>query len=165
MRRFRTPAIPLTLAVTLALTTPAFGATALPRESYAVAAAQIVLPSSDPHRVTRATIDKAKHDARLTLANGNRFAVVYPAGDDKLLVDMLIKHHVHPIYAKRPAVHHTLRYVAAGVVAVLLLIGAGVWAYTRGRPQERFDEQPTAPPADPRADGDDEPEPSPDAGE
>jgi hypothetical protein len=164
MRRFRTPAIPLTLAVTLALTTPAFAATALPRETYAVAAAQIALPTGNPQRVTRATIDKAKHHARLTLANGKRFEVDYPAADDKLLVDTLIKHHVHPIYAKRPAVHHTLRYVAAGVVAVLLLIGAGVWAYTRGRPQERSDVPPTAPAGDPHSGSDDQAEPSPDAG-
>lgn len=161
MRRLATPAITLSLALALALTSPAFAATTIPVESYALAKEQIALPNGNPQRVTRATIDKAKHHARLTLADGKRFEVDYPAADDKLLVDTLIKHHVHPIYTKRPAVHHTLRYVAAGVVAVLLLIGAGVWAYTRGRPQERSD----LPPAPPAAEGDDQPEPAPDNGE
>ena len=70
---------------------------------------------------------------RVTLANGSRPFVSYPAADDKQLVDNLLRHHITVVYAKKPAVHHTLRYVAAGVVAVLLLIGGGVWFYTRGR--------------------------------
>jgi hypothetical protein len=76
---------------------------------------------------------------RVTLANGSRPLVSYPAGDDKQLVDNLLHHHIPVVYAKKPAVHHTLRYVAAGVVAVLLLIGGGVWFYTRGRPEPGTD--------------------------
>ena len=76
---------------------------------------------------------------RVTLANGSRPFISYPAADDKQLVDNLLHHHIPVVYAKKPAVHHTLRYVAAGVVAVLLLIGGGVWFYTRGRQEPEPD--------------------------
>jgi hypothetical protein len=78
-------------------------------------------------------VDKAKHHVRATLANGSRPLVTYPSADDKQLVDNLLHHHIAVIYARKPAPHHTLRYIAAGVVLVLLLIGGGVWFYTRGR--------------------------------
>ncbi len=138
----RTPTRLLALAATvamLALAAPALAAAPKPTESYATLLTQIAAKPGNPQRVTRATVDKADHHVRVTLANGARPLVSYPAAQDKYLVDTLIHHGIKPVYTKRPAVHHTLRYIAAGVVVVLLLIGAGVWFYTRGRPQDDAD--------------------------
>jgi len=127
----------LALARTGLVATPvALAAAPAPTETYAVLLTQIDAKKGSPQRVVAATVDKADHHVRVTLANGSRPLVRYPASDDRLLVDTLLHHGVTPVYAKRPAVHHTLRYIAAGVVAVLLLIGGGVWFYTRGRPQD-----------------------------
>ena len=107
---------------------------------------QLGAKRGSPQRITAATLDKADHHVRLTLASGARPLASYPAGKDKFLVDTLLRNGIKPVYTKRAVVHHTLRYIAGGVVAVLLLIGAGVWFYTRGRPQDPDtpDAQPTA---------------------
>jgi hypothetical protein len=136
MLRPVTRSLTLALVGLLALAPLALGAAPAPTESYATLLTQIDAKQGSPQRVTAATVDKPDHHVRVTLANGSRPLVSYPAAQDKFLVDTLIKHGVKPVYTKRPAVHHTLRYVAGGVVVVLLLIGAGVWFYTRGRPQD-----------------------------
>jgi hypothetical protein len=86
--------------------------------------------------VTVAYVDEETHDVRVILKNGTEQLVVYPAADHRVLVDSLLHHGVKPIYTKHKAaakpVHHVLRYIAAGVVVVLLLVGGGVWMYTRG---------------------------------
>ena len=146
MPRHRSRVVPLVLvgllalapalAAALVLGPVALAAAPAPTESYAKLLTQIDAKPPDPQRVTRATLDKTDHHVRVTLADGSRPLVSYPAAQDKFLVDTLIQHGVKPVYSKRPAVHHTLRYIAAAVVVVLLLIGAGVWFYTRGRPQD-----------------------------
>lgn len=100
-------------------------------ETYATLQKQI-----DSRQVTLAYVDEETHDVRVTLKDGTRQLVVFPAADHKVLVDSLLHHGVKPIYTKHThaakPVHHVLRYIAAGVVVVLLLVGAGVWMYTRG---------------------------------
>jgi hypothetical protein len=144
----RPAARPLCLALVtlLALAPAALAAAPAPTETYATLLTQIDAKTGSSDRVTAATLDKADHHVRVTLANGARPLVSYPPGEDKFLVDTLLHHRIKVVYTKPPAVHHTLRYVAAGVVVVLLLIGAGVWFYTRGRP-----DAPDAPPAAPAA--------------
>jgi len=138
MPRTRLRAAALACALTLTLLSPAaaIAAAAAPSESYATMLRQVAAPKGDPQRVVAATIDKVKHHVRLTLADGTRPLVSYPPADDKTLVDTLLHHHVKVVYAKKPAVHHTLRYIAGGVVIVVLLIGAGVWVYTRGQARD-----------------------------
>ena len=134
MRRLRAPLSALLLAAMLAgVPSLALAAAPAPTESYATLLKQIAAKAGSPDRVIAATIDKTHHHIRVTLANQSRPLVSYPVAQDKVLVDTLLHHHIKVIYAKKPAVHHTLRYVAAGVVVVLLLIGGGVWFYTRGR--------------------------------
>jgi hypothetical protein len=130
----------------LVLTPVAFAAAPAPTENYATLLTQLDAKRGSPQRITAATLDKADHHVRLTLADGARPLASYPAGKDKFLVDTLLRNGIKPVYTKRAVVHHTLRYIAGGVVAVLLLIGAGVWFYTRGRPQDPDtpDAQPTA---------------------
>ena len=129
---------PLALLALLALPAVALAAAPLPTETYASLLRQLSAKKGDPQRVTAATVDAHRHHIRVTLADGSRPLVSYPAAQDKFLIDTLLHHHIKPKYTvtKKKAVHHVLRYIAAGVVAVLLLIGAGVWVYTRGREQE-----------------------------
>ena len=144
MRRFRSSLLALALCGVLAGAPAAFAVTAAPTESYATLLTQIAAKKGSPERVTAATIDKTNHHVRVTLANGTRPLSAYPAADDKLLVDNLLHHHIPIVYSKGKAVHHTLRYVAAGVVVVLLLIGGGVWFYTRGRIEPETDSDTSA---------------------
>jgi hypothetical protein len=144
MGRLRYPLLALALTGLLAGTPMAIAAAPAPTEPYSTLLSQIAAKKGSPESVTAATVDKTHHHVRVTLVNGSRPLVSYPAGDDKQLVDNLLHHHIPVIYAKKKALHHTLRYIAAGVVVVLLLIGGGVWFYTRGRPQ-------TGPGADTRA--------------
>jgi hypothetical protein len=142
MLRSAQRALCLALVTLLALAPAALAAAPAPTETYAMLLTQLNAKTGSGDRVTGATLDKADHHVRITLANGARPLVSYPPGDDRFLVDTLLHHGVKVVYTKPPAVHHTLRYIAAGVVAVLLLIGAGVWFYTRGRT-----DTPDAPPA------------------
>jgi hypothetical protein len=114
---------PLAIAATPAIT-----------ESYAALVHQI-----DTGQVVIAHVNEADHHVHVTLKNGNKEFVSFPAAQHKTLVDSLLHHGVTPIFTKSKTtattpkpVHHVLRYVAAGVVVVLLLIGGGVWVYTRG---------------------------------
>lgn len=123
----------------------AFAAEPVSTESYATLLHQI-----DSGQVAVAHVNEATHDIGVTLKDGTKQKVVYPATDHKVLIDTLLHHGVTPIYTahKHTAkpVHHVLRYIAAGVVVVLLLIGGGVWAYTRGprkRPPDASDAPPT----------------------
>jgi hypothetical protein len=136
MRRAQALLLPFALFALLALTPPAFAAAPVPTESYTTLLHQLAAKKGDPQSVIAATVDKKKHHIRVTLANNTRPLVSYPASQDKFLIDTLLRHHIKPKYTvTKKAVHHVLRYIAAGIVAVLLLIGAGVWVYTRGRPQ------------------------------
>jgi hypothetical protein len=113
---------PLALAATPAIT-----------ESYAALVHQI-----NTGKVVVAHVNEGDHHISVTLRNGNREFVSFPPAQHKILVDSLFHHGVKPIFTstthtqKAKPVHHVLRYVAAGVVVVLLLIGGGVWVYTRG---------------------------------
>ena len=128
------------LLVTLAIAPAALAQAPAPTESYATLLKQLAAKAGSSQRVTAATLDKADH-------HGSRPLVSYPPAKDKFLVDSLIRDGITPVYTKRVVVHHTLRYIAAGVVVVLLLIGAGVWFYTRGRPHDA--DTPDAAPATP----------------
>ena len=132
MRPTRVLAALLVFASLLVACSPALAASD-GYEPYSTLLTQIAAKKGSPDSVIAATVDKLHHHVRVTLENGSRPLVSYPAADDKSLVDSLLHHKITVIYAKKPAVHHVLRYVAGGVVIVLLLIGGGVWYYTRGR--------------------------------
>jgi hypothetical protein len=137
MRRAQALLLPVALVAVLALTPPTLAAAPVPTESYTTLLHQLAAKKGDPQSVIAATVDKGKHHIRVTLANNTRPLVSYPPAQDKFLIDTLLRHHIKPKYTvTKKAVHHVLRYIAAGVVAVILLIGAGVWVYTRGRPRE-----------------------------
>jgi len=128
MRRARALLVLLCL---LAYASVALAASQTATESYHALVQQI-----DARQVVSAHVNEETHHVSVTLKNGTDEFVIYPAADHKVLVDALIHHGVTPVFVKKTAqakpVHHVLRYVAGGVVIVLLLIGGGVWAYTRG---------------------------------
>jgi hypothetical protein len=144
MRRLRVTFVTLSLVAMLASPALAIAAAPAATENYVTLLSQINAPKGSPDRVVAATVDKAHYHVRVTLANHMRPLASYPAAEDKHLVDLLLHHNIPVIYAKPPAVHHTLRYIAAGVVAVLVLIGGGVWFYTRGRVEIAPDKDPPA---------------------
>lgn len=111
----------------------AFGAALT--ESYSTLVHQI-----DAGKVSIAYVNEETHHVQANLKDGSQQLVAFPASQHKALIDSMLHHHVTVIYTrKKPQpktaakpVHHVLRYIAAGLVAVLLLIGLGVWRYTRG---------------------------------
>jgi hypothetical protein len=134
----------------------AIAATSTVTETYPALLRQIVR-----RQVVIAHVNERTSDIRVTLKNGSEEFVVYPHAQHKVLVDSLLHHGVRVVYTahvkpKKP-VHHVLRYVAGGIVIVLLLIGGGVWMYTRGQrrspPAEQREPQPSNHPDPPDAPG------------
>lgn len=127
----------LILLVTLALAANgpvAVAATSTVTETYSALLQQI-----ESGQVVVAHVNERTSDIRVTLKNGSEEFVIYPHAQHKAMIDALLRHRARVVYtahakAKKP-VHHVLRYVAGGIVIVLLLIGAGVWVYTRGQRQ------------------------------
>src|ERR1700678_517978 len=95
----------------------------VPTESYATLIGQI-----DSGQVTSAHVNEQTHHIKVTLTNGTKQVASFLPADHKKLIDALERHGVKPIYTapvvvavKPKPVHHVLRYVAAGIVVVLLL--------------------------------------------
>jgi len=111
----------------------AFGAALT--ESYSTLVHQIAAG-----QVTIAYVNEETHHVQANLKDGSQQLVAFPSSQHKTLVDSMLHHGVTVIYTRKKPhakaapkpVHHVLRYIAGGVVAVLLLIGLGVWRYTRG---------------------------------
>src|SRR5580700_5745327 len=104
-------------------TATAFGAALT--ESYSTLAHQI-----DAGQVTIAYVNEETHHVQANLKDGSQQLVAFPSSQHKTFVDSLLHHGVQVIYtrpkrhvtATAKPVHHVLRYIAAGVVVVLLLI-------------------------------------------
>lgn len=89
----------------------------------------------------RAVINPARSAIEIKFRNLSEWEAFYPAGSRPSLERLLHARHIHVIFASRhragarpaPArpVHHHLRYIAAGVLGALLLLGAGVFLYRR----------------------------------
>ena len=127
-------ALALTLAVMLAQPpAPALGATHV---SYPELLREI---RSGP--LIRAVINPARGDIEIKFRNLSEWEAFYPAGAEPSLQRLLHARHIRVIYASRHRahpvsarpVHHHLRYIAAGVLGALLLLGAGALVYRRRR--------------------------------
>ena len=108
----------------------ALGATPAPSESYGTLLRQI-----DSRQVLSAHVNQLTHDIRVKLTDGTEQLVVFPSSRHRQLIDSLLHHGIKPIYTKhRPvhtAVHHVLRYILIGVLALLVLVGGSAWIYRR----------------------------------
>jgi hypothetical protein len=89
----------------------------------------------------RAVINPARGDIEIKFRDLSEWEAFYPVGARPSLQRLLHARHIRVIFASRhragapPArtVHHHLRYIAAGVLGALLLLGAGALAYRRRR--------------------------------
>jgi ATP-dependent Zn protease len=76
------------------------------------------------------------HTMRVTLKDGRHLHVVYAQGTEPALRAALQAKGVSLPALKKSVVHHTLRYVAAGVLVVVILIAIGVLVVVRRRRRE-----------------------------
>jgi hypothetical protein len=89
----------------------------------------------------RAVINRPRGDIEIKFRNLSEWEAFYPAGARPSLQRVLHARHIRVIFASRhrahtasaPPVHHHLRYIAAGVLGALLVLGAGAFVYRRRR--------------------------------
>jgi hypothetical protein len=119
------------------LLAPAAPALAARQVSYAQLLAQV---RSGP--LIRVIINLRGKDAEIKFANLDEWRAYYPPGAQLQLEQLVHARHIPLKFAGRPrakkapaAVHHKLRYIAAGVLAAVLLAGAAAWFYRR-RPRD-----------------------------
>lgn len=95
--------------------------------------------------VIRAIINRARGDIEIKFRDLSEWEAFYPRGAQPLLQRLLRERHIRTLFAARPrathrkpaSVHHHLRYIAAGVLGALALIGVILYAYSRRRPSAR----------------------------
>ena len=129
------------LAITVLAVSPPIGAAAAApaSASYGQLVRQI-----DHGAVTRADIDSSRQRVTVTLKSGHSEVIALPAGARAALVGRLRSHGIRPLMVAPPKhVHHRLRYIAAGLVVGLALIGAAVWLYTRSATANSGDAPPS----------------------
>jgi hypothetical protein len=87
----------------------------------------------------RAIINHKRGDIEIKFRDLSEWEAFYPAGAQQELQRILHQRHVHVIFAGRPkakakpgAVHHHLRYIAAGILGALALLAAA-WVLIRRR--------------------------------
>ena len=138
--------VPLTAAACIALAVPA-PALAARQVSYPVLLQQV---KTGP--LIRAISNHKRGDIEIKFRNLDEWEAFYPPGAQPQLQRLLHQRHIRVIFASRHrakpkpgAVHHHLRYIAAGILAALVLAGAA-WAYARRRPA-RASPRGAAPPA------------------
>ena len=106
-------------------------ATPATTESY-----QALLGQISAGQVRSAVINRKPHTIKVTLDDGSIQRIDYPPADEKQLSDSLRKHGAVVKIAKKKkakkAVHHRLRYIAAGIGGVVVVVGI-VLLILRGR--------------------------------
>jgi ATP-dependent Zn protease len=119
--------------VCLALASPT-PAQAAKQVSYPALLAQV---KSGP--LIRAIINRKRSAIEIKFRDLSEWEAFYPAGAQPQLQRLLHRRHIRVIFASRHrakaaprSVHHHLRYVAAGLLGALALIGA-VWAIAHRR--------------------------------
>jgi hypothetical protein len=89
----------------------------------------------------RVIINPARGDVEIKFRDLSEWHAVYPASAQPALQRLLRARHIRvlfvprqPVRASRPAaVHHHLRYIAAGVIGALAVLAAGTFLYVRRR--------------------------------
>src|SRR5207245_4542688 len=85
----------------------------------------------------RAVINRERQDIEIKFRDRSEWEAYYPQGAQPQLQRILRERHIRVIFAshRRPKakgpVHHHLRYIAAGALGALALIGAALLLYTR----------------------------------
>jgi len=124
----------ITLAGALGvMPTPAVAATPV---SYPALLSQV---ESGP--VIRAIINPRRSDVEIKFRDLSEWEAFFPAGAQPTLQRLLHARHIRVLFASRhaamsranPTVHHHLRYIAAGMIVALAVIGGGAFLYLRQR--------------------------------
>jgi ATP-dependent Zn protease len=86
------------------------------------------------HQVRAVTLHTKAHKLRVTLKDGSKVSVVFPASEQQRLLEDVRGHGVTVKVTTAQPPSHTRRYVAIGVAAVALVaLALGVWLYLRRR--------------------------------
>jgi ATP-dependent Zn protease len=131
----------------------AFALIALAIPAQAQAAKQVSYPELlqqvKAGALIRAVINRKRSAIEIKFRDLSEWEAIYPPGAQHELQRILRGRHVRVIFASRRkakakphSVHHHLRYIAAGILAALVLIGAGWFFIARRR------EHPPSPAAD-----------------
>ena|ERR1700730_16134151 len=77
-------------------------------------------------QIRAVTFNKKPHSVRVTLKDGSHVLAIYPSHDEPQLAAALSAKGVtvavlKPKVKAKPAVHHTLRYIAGGILVVVIL--------------------------------------------
>jgi ATP-dependent Zn protease len=77
-------------------------------------------------QIRAVTFNKKPHSVRVTLKDGSRVLAIYPSHNEPQLAAALSAKGVtvavlKPKVKAKPAVHHTLRYIAGGILVVVIL--------------------------------------------
>ncbi len=128
----------LALALTLALAASAAAATgAIHFQRESVQAFEQQLRRGEVHAATFHQQAGAGH-LHLSMNDGRHFTVAYSSSEEPKLAAQAHAHGIPVAVAvatpkKATAVHHTLRYIAAGILIVVILVVAGVLLVDRRR--------------------------------
>jgi hypothetical protein len=142
LTRLRPPGPAALLAICVALALPAEGLAAAATPTYTKESRQAYESQLQKGEIAEATFNKFVRSLRLTLKNGDHVIYSYPSkGAPKLEAEL--KARSIPVTALRGHKHkhkkaakHTRRYVAIGIVVVLLLAGVAFLMFRR-RPSGR----------------------------
>jgi ATP-dependent Zn protease len=111
------------LAVCTAFALPAIAAAAVHFTHESYQAFQGQLQSSQIHAVT---FNKKAHTVHVTLNDGRHMLAIYPSHDEPQLAALLqakgVSVKVEKHKTKTKAVHHTLRYIAGGILVIVILV-------------------------------------------
>ncbi len=77
-------------------------------------------------QIRAVTFNKKPHSMRITLKSGGHVLAIYPSHDEPRLASQLAAKSVtvavlKPKVKAKPAVHHTLRYIAGGILVIVIL--------------------------------------------
>ena len=119
----------LACAGVLATATPALAASQAAQEGVVVFEGQL-----NGHQVKAVVLHTRAHSFRVTLRNGRKVSVAFPASEQQRLLEEVEAHGVAVKVAKAQPPSHTRRYVAIGVAVVLVIaLAAGAWLFMRRR--------------------------------
>jgi hypothetical protein len=91
--------------------------------------------------VIRAVINPRRADVEIKFRDLSEWEAFIPAGAQPALQRLLHERHIRVLFASRPVaskpkpgvVHHHLRYIAAGAIGAVALIGGGTFMFVRRR--------------------------------
>jgi ATP-dependent Zn protease len=86
------------------------------------------------HQVHAVTLHTKAHKLRVTLKDGSKVSVVFPASDQQRLLEDVRSRGITVKMTTAQPPSHTRRYLAIGVAVVLIIVlAAGAWLFMRRR--------------------------------